>query len=177
MVDGLLRNSKGLLFQIERDANAIGHETRSRERATSSSHLLMLCLLLAWHSVLDYAPALNGNNGLDQTILLQLLLELLTVRLRFMLILTLQTLLISTTTLQDTKELLLMTQDYSTAHTFHYSKLEQSTLTHSNQKIGFKTRYGMVSKPIRSGDLLKVLEHLLLTTNKYYRRVQVANLM
>ena len=36
---------KGLMFQIERDANAIAQQTR-RERVTSSSHLLMLLVLL-----------------------------------------------------------------------------------------------------------------------------------
>ncbi|BCU95704.1 MAG: hypothetical protein CM15mV10_0810 [uncultured marine virus] len=44
-----------------------------------------------------------------------------------------------------------MTQDYSTAHTFHYSKSEQSTQIPSSLRLGFKTRYGMVSNPFAQG--------------------------
>ena len=69
-----------------------------------------------------------------------------------------------------------MTQDYSTAHMYLYSKSEQSTLTHSSLKIGFKTRYGMVSNPFAQG-LTQGSGALTANTNKYYRRVQVANLM
>ena len=43
-------------------------------------------------------------------------------------------------------------------------------------KIGFKTRYGMVANPFAEG-LNKGSGRLVLSTNKYYRRVIVNNLM
>ena len=44
------------------------------------------------------------------------------------------------------------------------------------QMFGFKTRYGMVSNPFAQG-LTQGSGALTANTNKYYRRVQVANLM
>ena len=43
-------------------------------------------------------------------------------------------------------------------------------------KIGFKTRYGMVANPFAEG-LYKGSGELVVSTNKYYRRVIVNNLM
>jgi hypothetical protein len=43
-------------------------------------------------------------------------------------------------------------------------------------KIGFKTRYGMVSNPYAEG-LTKGLGRIIESANKYYRRVIVTNLM
>jgi hypothetical protein len=43
-------------------------------------------------------------------------------------------------------------------------------------KIGFKTRYGMVANPFAEG-LNKGAGRLSTSTNKYYRRVIVNNLM
>ena len=43
-------------------------------------------------------------------------------------------------------------------------------------KIGFKTRYGMVSNPFAQG-LTQGSGALTANSNRYYRRVQVANLM
>jgi len=43
-------------------------------------------------------------------------------------------------------------------------------------KIGFKTRYGMVANPFAEG-LDKGLGRLQINSNRYYRRVQVKNLL
>jgi hypothetical protein len=43
-------------------------------------------------------------------------------------------------------------------------------------KIGFKTRYGMVANPFAEG-LTQGLGRLQVNANRYYRRVQVKNLM
>jgi len=43
-------------------------------------------------------------------------------------------------------------------------------------KIGFKTRYGIVANPFAEGTE-QGLGRLLLNSNRYYRRVKVANLM
>ena len=67
-----------------------------------------------------------------------------------------------------------MMQVSSTAPMSLCSKSERSTLTPS--KIGFKTRYGMVSNPFAQG-LTQGSGALTANTNRYYRRVQVANLM
>ncbi len=45
-------------------------------------------------------------------------------------------------------------------------------------KIGFKTRYGLVANPFAEGDATNQgLGRLKVNSNRYYRRVQVANLM
>ena len=54
---------KGLLFQIERDANAIGQQTR-RGKGNILICSADVASALGMAGVLDYAPALNGNNGL-----------------------------------------------------------------------------------------------------------------
>ena len=54
---------KGLLFQIERDANAIGHQTR-RGKGNILIASADVVSALGMAGVLDYAPALQGNNGL-----------------------------------------------------------------------------------------------------------------
>ena len=43
-------------------------------------------------------------------------------------------------------------------------------------KIGFKTRYGLVANPFAEGTT-KGLGRLAINSNRYYRRVKVANLM
>jgi hypothetical protein len=42
--------------------------------------------------------------------------------------------------------------------------------------IGFKTRYGMVANPFAEGSV-KGLGALKINSNRYYRRVQVKNLL
>ncbi len=44
-------------------------------------------------------------------------------------------------------------------------------------KIGFKTRYGMVSNPFADGSTASTQGALTLNTNVYYRRVVVNNIM
>jgi hypothetical protein len=43
-------------------------------------------------------------------------------------------------------------------------------------KIGFKTRYGLVANPFAEG-LERGVGALTVNTNRYYRRVQIKNLM
>ena len=60
---------KGLLFQIERDANAIGQQTR-RGKGNILICSADVASALGMAGVLDYTPALNGNNaltGVDDT--------------------------------------------------------------------------------------------------------------
>jgi hypothetical protein len=45
-------------------------------------------------------------------------------------------------------------------------------------KIGFKTRYGLVANPFAEGDATSQgLGRIKTNSNRYYRRVQVRNLM
>ena len=60
---------KGLLFQIERDANAIGQQTR-RGKGNILICSADVASALGMAGVLDYTPALSGNNaltGVDDT--------------------------------------------------------------------------------------------------------------
>ena len=60
---------KGLLFQIERDSNAIGQQTR-RGKGNILICSADVASALGMAGVLDYSPALNGNNaltGVDDT--------------------------------------------------------------------------------------------------------------
>ena len=54
---------KGLLFQIERDMNAIGHETR-RGKGNILICSADVASALSMFGVLDYTPALAGNSNL-----------------------------------------------------------------------------------------------------------------
>ena len=57
---------KGLMFSLERDANAIGQQTR-RGKGNMVLCSLMLHLHFKWTGVLDYTPALNNNLNVDDT--------------------------------------------------------------------------------------------------------------
>jgi len=167
---------KGLLFQIERDSNAIGQQTR-RGKGNILIVSADVASALGMAGVLDYAPALNGNNnltGVDDT----------------------------SSTLVGTLngKIKVYVDPYSAnvadkhfyvagykgsspydAGLFYcpYVPLQQVRAINPNTfqpKIGFKTRYGMVSNPFAQG-LTQGSGALTANTNKYYRRVQVANLM
>jgi len=167
---------KGLLFQIERDANAIGQQTR-RGKGNILICSADVASALGMAGVLDYSPALNGNNaltGVDDT----------------------------SSTLVGTLngKIKVYVDPYSAnvadkhfyvagykgtspydAGLFYcpYVPLQQVRAINPNTfqpKIGFKTRYGMVSNPFAQG-LTQGSGALTANTNKYYRRVQVANLM
>jgi len=167
---------KGLLFQIERDSNAIGQQTR-RGKGNILICSADVASALGMAGVLDYTPALQGNNALtnvDDT----------------------------SSTLVGTLngKIKVYVDPYSAnvsdkhfyvagykgtspydAGLFYcpYVPLQQVRAINPNTfqpKIGFKTRYGMVSNPF-SGGLTQGSGALTANANKYYRRVQVANLM
>ena len=167
---------KGLLFQIERDANAIGQETR-RGKGNIMICSADVASALGMAGVLDYAPALNGNNQLtavDDTS--------------------------STFVGTLNGRIKVYVDPYSAnvadkhfyvagykgtsaydAGLFYcpYVPLQQVRAINPDTfqpKIGFKTRYGMVSNPFAQG-LTQGSGALTANTNKYYRRVQVTNLM
>lgn len=59
----LVEKFKGLLYQIERDANAVGQQTR-RGKANRLVVSADVASALTMAGVLDYAPALQGQTGL-----------------------------------------------------------------------------------------------------------------
>jgi hypothetical protein len=167
---------KGLLFQIERDANAIGQQTR-RGKGNILICSADVASALGMAGVLDYAPALNGNNsltGVDDTS--STLVGTLNGRVKVYV---------------DPYSANVSDKHYYVAGykgtspydagLFYcpYVPLQQVRAINPNTfqpKIGFKTRYGMVSNPFSQG-LTQGSGALTANTNKYYRRVQVANLM
>ena len=58
---------KGLLFQIERDANQIAQRTRRGKGNIVSSHSADVASALTMAGILDYTPALNANLNVDDT--------------------------------------------------------------------------------------------------------------
>ena len=166
---------KGLLFQIERDANAIGHETR-RGKGNIIIASADVVSALGMAGVLDYAPALQGNNGLVPDDTSSTLVGTLNGRIKVYV---------------DPYSANVSDKHYYVAGykgtspydagLFYcpYVPLQQVRAINPDTfqpKIGFKTRYGMVSNPFSQG-LTQGSGALTANTNKYYRRVQVANLM
>ena len=66
MVDGSVEKFKGLIFQIERDANAIAQRTR-RGKGNMILCSADVASALTMAGVLDYTPALNANLNVDDT--------------------------------------------------------------------------------------------------------------
>ena len=166
---------KGLLFQIERDANAIGHQTR-RGKGNILIASADVVSALGMAGVLDYAPALQGNNGLVPDDNSSTLVGTLNGRIKVYV---------------DPYSANVADKHYYVAGykgtspydagLFYcpYVPLQQVRAINPNTfqpKIGFKTRYGMVFNPFSQG-LTQGSGALTANSNKYYRRVQVANLM
>ena len=167
---------KGLLFQIERDANAIGQQTR-RGKGNILICSADVASALGMAGVLDYTPALSGNNaltGVDDTS--STLVGTLNGRIKVY---------VDPYSANVADKHFYVagykgTSPYD-AGLFYcpYVPLQQVRAINPNTfqpKIGFKTRYGMVSNPFSQG-LTQGSGALTANSNRYYRRVQVANLM
>ena len=167
---------KGLLFQIERDANAIGQQTR-RGKGNILICSADVASALGMAGVLDYTPALAGNNGLagvDDTS--STLVGTLNGKIKVY---------VDPYSANVTDKHFYVA-GYKGANAFDaglfycpYVPLQQVRAINPDTftpKIGFKTRYGMVANPFARG-LAQGSGVLAANTNRYYRRVQVANLM
>ena len=168
---------KGLIFQIERDANAIAVRTR-RGKGNMILCSADVASALTMAGVLDYTPALNANLQVDDT---------------------------GNTfagVLQGKYRVYI--DPYSGGSNFNssggqyyvvgykgtspydaglfycpYVPLQMVRAVGENTfqpKIGFKTRYGLVANPFAEGTT-QGLGKLNVNSNRYYRRVQVQNLM
>jgi hypothetical protein len=168
---------KGLLFQIERDANAIAIRTRrGKGNVIMCSSDVASALTMA--GVLDYTPALNANLNVDDTG--NTFAGVLMGKYRVYI----DPYSGGTNPNADGGQYYVVgykgTSPYD-AGLFYcpYVPLQMVRAVGENTfqpKIGFKTRYGMVANPFAEG-LEKGLGALTTNANRYYRRVQVKNLM
>ena len=108
---------KGLIFQIERDANAIAQRTR-RGKGNMILCSADVASALTMAGVLDYTPALNANLNVDDTG--NTFAGVLAGKFRVYIDPYAANVLLISTMLQVIKVHHLMTQVYSTAHTFLY---------------------------------------------------------
>ena len=162
---------KGLMFQIEQEANAIAKATRrGKGNVVICSSDVASALQMA--GVLDYTPALNSNTlEVDDTG--NTFAGVLNGRFR-----------VYIDPFAGSNYLVVGYKGSSAfdAGLFYcpYVPLQMVRAVGENSfqpKIGFKTRYGMVANPFAQGDVSSQgLGALTADTNKYYRRVRVTNL-
>ena len=168
---------KGLLFAIERDANAIGQETR-RGKGNIIITSADVASALQMAGVLDYTPALSTNLNVDDTT--TTFAGVLNGRYRVYI----DPFAANVAAKQYYVVGYKGTSPYD-AGVFYcpYVPLQMVRAVGENSfqpKIGFKTRYGMAANPFHTGTVAASAEGaitLSANTNKYYRRVQVTNLM
>ena len=164
---------KGLIFQIERDANAIAQRTR-RGKGNMILCSADVASALTMAGVLDYTPALNANLNVDDTG--NTFAGVLQGKYRVYI---------------DPYSANLSANQYYVvgykgsspydAGLFYcpYVPLQMVRAVGQDTfqpKIGFKTRYGIVANPFAEGTNVGsgVLNR---NANRYYRRVKVTNLM
>jgi len=166
---------KGLIFQIERDANAIAQETR-RGKGNMILCSADVASALTMAGVLDYTPALNANLNVDDTG--NTFAGVLAGKYRVY---------IDPYSANASADQYYVagykgTSPYD-AGLFYcpYVPLQMVRAVGENTfqpKIGFKTRYGMVSNPFAEGNAdNQGLGRIKVNSNRYYRRVRVQNLM
>ena len=168
---------KGLLFQVERDANAVGQQTR-RGKGNMILCSADVASALQMSGVLDYTPALANNLNVDDT----------------------------TTTfagvLNGRYKVYVDPYAANVAASQYYVVGYKGTSPYDagmfycpyvplqmvravgeqtfQPKIGFKTRYGIAANPFHTGTVAASAEGAISissATNKYYRKVKVTNLM
>ena len=164
---------KGLIFQIERDANAIAQETR-RGKGNFIICSADVASALTMAGVLDYTPALNANLNVDDTGNLY------------------------AGTLQGKYKVYIDPYSANVSGSQYYVAGYKGSSPYDaglfycpyvplqmvravgqdsfQPRIGFKTRYGMIANPFAEGSE-QGLGRLRINSNVYYRRVKVQNLM
>ena len=169
---------KGLLFQIERDMNAIGHETR-RGKGNILICSADVASALSMAGVLDYSSGISGavgglSNNVDDNS--STLVGTLNGRIKVYVD-------PYSANVSDNHFYVAGYKGGSAydAGLFYcpYVPLQMVRAVGQDTfqpKIGFKTRYGMVANPFAEG-LTQGQGALNANANRYYRRVKVANLM
>ncbi len=172
---------KGLMFQIERDANAIGQQTR-RGKGNIIICSADVASALQMAGVLDYTPALNSNNlNVDDTS--ATFAGVMNGRFKVYVD--------PYSANVAAKQYYVLgykgTSPYDAGFFYcPYVPLQMVRAVGENSfqpKIGFKTRYGLAANPfaasgaVAAGDTVNSDASLDANTNAWYRRVQVVNLM
>ena len=164
---------KGLMFQVEREANAIAQRTRrGKGNIIICSSDVASALQMA--GVLDYAPALNNNLNVDDTG--NTFAGVLNGRFKVY---------IDPYSANNTAKQFFVV-GYKGASQYDagifycpYVPLQMVRAVGQDTfqpKIGFKTRYGIQANPFAEGTGA-ISGSGNVNANRYYRRVQVANLM
>ena len=168
---------KGLIFQMERDANAIAQRTR-RGKGNMILCSADVASALTMAGVLDYTPALNANLNVDDTG--NTFAGVLQGKYRVYI-----DPFSSNQTSTVNSQYYVMgykgTSPYD-AGLFYcpYVPLQMVRAVGENTfqpKIGFKTRYGIVANPFAEGTNTTNTGRITANSNRYYRRVTVKNLM
>jgi hypothetical protein len=170
---------KGLLFQIERDANAIAQRTR-RGKGNIIMCSADVASALTMAGVLDYTPALNANLNVDDTgnTFAGTLMG------KFRVYIDPYSANLTAGNATPGNQYYVVGYKGSSpydAGLFYcpYVPLQMVRAVGEDTfqpKIGFKTRYGLVANPFAEG-LSRGEGRLNVNTNRYYRRVAVKNLM
>ena len=174
---------KGLMFQIERDANAIGQQTR-RGKGNIIITSADVASALQMAGVLDYTPALNNNLNVDDTS--TTFAGVMNGRYKVYVDPYSANVAASQYYVVGYKG----TSPYDAGFFYcPYVPLQMVRAVGENTfqpKIGFKTRYGMAANPFAAAGAasdgfpaagLNSDASLDANTNAYYRRVKVNNLM
>ena len=172
---------KGLLFQIERDANAIAQRTR-RGKGNIILCSADVASALTMAGVLDYTPALNANLNVDDTG--NTFAGVLQGKYRVYIDPYSANLTSGNAAPTGGNQYYVVGYKGSSpydAGLFYcpYVPLQMVRAVGENSfqpKIGFKTRYGLVANPVAEGTE-QGLGRLRVNANRYYRRVAVKNLM
>ena len=168
---------KGLMFAIERDANAIGQQTR-RGKGNMILCSADVASALQMAGVLDYTPALNNNLNVDDTT--TTFAGVMNGRYKVYVDPYAANVSASQYYVVGYKG----TSPYD-AGMFYcpYVPLQMVRAVGENSfqpKIGFKTRYGIAANPFHTGTVAAAADGAISissATNKYYRKVKVSNLM
>jgi len=172
---------KGLMFAIERDANAIGQQTR-RGKGNMIICSADVASALQMAGVLDYTPALNNNLNVDDTS--TTFAGVMNGRFKVYV----DPYAANVTAKQYYVCGYKGTSPYDAGFFYcPYVPLQMVRAVGENTfqpKIGFKTRYGMAANPFAdagaattTSGVANANASLDANTNAWYRRVQVTNLM
>ena len=172
---------KGLLFQIERDANAIAQRTR-RGKGNMILCSADVASALTMAGILDYTPALNANLNVDDTG--NTFAGTINGKFRVYIDPYAANLAAANTATNSGNQYYVVGYKGSSpydAGLFYcpYVPLQMVRAVGEDTfqpKIGFKTRYGLVANPFAEGTT-QGLGRLRVNSNRYYRRVAVKNLM
>ena len=172
---------KGLLFQIERDANAIAQRTR-RGKGNIVMCSADVASALTMAGILDYTPALNANLNVDDTG--NTFAGTINGKFRVYIDPYSANLAANNSASNSGNQYYVVGYKGSSpydAGLFYcpYVPLQMVRAVGENTfqpKIGFKTRYGLVANPFAEGTTAG-LGRLRINSNRYYRRVLVKNLM